>query len=104
VGLLVGSEGTLGIATEITLQLLPLPREVQTALLVFDDVRAAARAVSAILAAGGLPRTLELMDDLAVEAGDGKGFNFPPRTPACGLAEADGNVPEAGFREPGRLA
>ena len=38
VGLLVGSEGTLGIATEITLQLLPLPREVQTALLVFDDV------------------------------------------------------------------
>jgi len=103
VGLLVGSEGTLGIATEITLQLLPLPREVQTALLVFDDVRAAARAVSAILAAGVLPRTLELMDDLAVKAVDGKGFNFPPGTGACVLAEVDGNVPEAVFGELARL-
>ena len=50
-GCFVGCEGTLGVATEITLQLLPLPREVQTALLVFADVRAAARAVSA--GAGG---------------------------------------------------
>src|SRR5215469_2342330 len=95
VGLLVGSE--------VTLQLLPLPREVQTALLVFDDVRAAARAVSAILAAGVLPRTLELMDDLAVKAVDGKGFNFPPGTGACVLAEVDGNVPEAVFGELARL-
>jgi len=99
VGLLVGSEGTLGVATEITLQLIPLPREVKTALLVFRDVQTAARAVSAILAAGVLPRTLELMDDLAVQAVDGKGFNFPPGTGACVLAEVDGNAPDAVLAE-----
>jgi glycolate oxidase len=103
VGLFVGSEGTLGIATEITLQLIPLPREVKTALLVFADVGAAARAVSAILAAGVLPRTLELMDELAVRAVDGKGFNFPPGTGACVLAEVDGNEPEAVLAELARL-
>ena len=99
VGLLVGSEGTLGVATEITVQLIPLPREVKTALLVFRDVQTAARAVSAILAAGVLPRTLELMDELAVKAVDGKGFNFPPGTGACVLAEVDGNAPDAVLAE-----
>ena len=64
---------------------------------------AAARAVSAVLAAGVLPRTLELMDDLAVKAVDGKGFNFPPGTGRCVLAEVDGNVPEAVFGELARL-
>src|SRR6185369_8852690 len=58
VGLFVGSEGTLGVATEITVQLIPLPKHVQTALIVFPTVHSAARAVSAVLAAGILPRTL----------------------------------------------
>src|SRR5262249_56988657 len=103
VGLLVGSEGTLGVATEITLQLIPLPREVKTALLVFRDVQTAARAVTAILAAGVLPRTLELMDDLAVQAVDGKGFNFPPGTGACVLAEGGGDAPDSALTELARL-
>jgi glycolate oxidase len=104
VGLLVGSEGTLGVATELTLQLLPLPRVVQTALLVFDDVYSAARAVTAILAGGILPRTLELLDDVSIRAVDGKGFNFPVGTGAAVLAEVDGNQAEAVFSELAQLS
>jgi len=99
VGLFVGSEGTLGVATEITLQLIPLPRHVKTALLVFPSVVDAARGVSAVLAAGILPRTLELLDDVSVRAVDGRGFDFPPGTQAAVIAETDGNAEEAVFAE-----
>ncbi|QSQ27413.1 FAD-binding protein [Pyxidicoccus parkwayensis] len=91
VGLFVGSEGTLGVATEITLQLIPLPRKVMTALVVFPSVMQAARGVSAVLAAGILPRCLELIDDVALRAVDGRGFHFPPGAGAAVIAEVDGN-------------
>lgn len=103
VGLLVGSEGTLGVATEITVQLIPLPKFVRTALIVFDSVHPAARAVSAVLANGILPRTLELMDEMAVRAVDGRGFNFPPGTGAAVIAEVDGNNEEGTFLELAQL-
>jgi glycolate oxidase len=93
-GLLVGSEGTLGIATEVTLQLLPAPRVVKTALCLFPDVVRAARAVSALLAAGILPRTLELLDEVSVGAVHGRGYSFPPGTGAALLIEVDGNTDE----------
>jgi glycolate oxidase len=99
VGLFVGSEGTLGVATEVTLQLLPLPRVVRTALLSFPSVEHAARAVSAVLAAGILPRTLELLDDVALRAVDGRTFHFPPGAGACVIAEVDGNVEEGVLAE-----
>ncbi len=99
VGLFVGSEGTLGVATEITLQLIPRPRHVKTALVVFDSVHGAARAITAVLAAGILPRTLELIDETALEAVDGRGFNFPPGSGAAVIAEVDGNVEEGLFTE-----
>jgi glycolate oxidase len=99
VGLLVGSEGTLGVATELTLQLLPRPKVVQTALLIFSDVQKAARAVTAVLAGGILPRTLELLDEVSIRAVDGKGFNFPAGAGAAVLAEVDGNQAEAVFSE-----
>ena len=60
--LLVGSEGTLGVFTEVTLKLVPKPTEVATVLALFDDVRAAADAVRRVVAAGLVPRCLELMD------------------------------------------
>ena len=94
VGLFVGSEGTLGVATEITVQLIPKPRHVMTALVIFDSVLSAARAVSAVLASGVLPRTLELIDDVALRAVDGRGFNFPPGAGSAVILEVDGNGEE----------
>lgn len=62
VSLVCGSEGTLALVTEITLKLLPKPKNLQTALLRFDSNESALQAVSQILARGYLPRTLEYMD------------------------------------------
>src|SRR5512137_1951417 len=77
--LLVGSEGTLGIVTEVTVKLLPRPRHVATALVCFPDVAAAAESVSRVLAAGVLPRCLELIDDVSVRAiAMGSPFHLPP--------------------------
>jgi len=64
----VGSEGTLGIATQVTVRLLPLPQAVQTLLAAFKDIDAAGRAVSAIIAAGLTPAAIEMMDALALSA------------------------------------
>ncbi|RKH10283.1 FAD-binding protein [Corallococcus sp. CA053C] len=100
VGLFVGSEGTLGVATEITVQLIPLPRQVMTALVVFPSVLHAARGVSAVLAAGILPRCLELIDEVAVQAIVHRGsFQFPPGAGAALIAEVDGNTSEGVFAE-----
>jgi glycolate oxidase len=104
VGLFVGSEGTLGIATEITLKLLPLPRVVMTGLIPFPDVDAAARAVNAVLQAGLLPRCLELLDDVALAAVKGKGVPFPQAAGAVVIAEIDGASEEGVFHELNALA
>jgi glycolate oxidase len=63
VSLICGSEGTLALVTEITVKLLPKPRNLQTALLRFDSNEEALKAVSEILSRGYLPRTLEYMDE-----------------------------------------
>lgn len=99
VGLFVGSEGTLGVATQITFQLLPLPRVIKTALVMFDSVDRAARAVSAVLAEGILPRTLELLDDVSIRAVSGRGFDFPAQARSAVIAEVDGNHEDAVFAE-----
>jgi glycolate oxidase len=99
VGLFVGSEGTLGVATEITLQLIPLPRQVRTSLVLFRSVLDAATAISAVLAAGILPRTLELLDDVAIRAVEKQVPLFPPGTGAALIAEIDGNQEEAVLSE-----
>jgi glycolate oxidase len=68
--LLVGSEGTLCIATDILVRLLPLAPDVRTLLLSFPDVETAARTVSDVVAAGLVPAALEMMDQrmtIAVE-------------------------------------
>jgi glycolate dehydrogenase FAD-linked subunit len=103
--LLVGSEGTLGIVTEVMLKLLPRPRHVSTALVVFASVEAAARAVSRVLAAGVLPRCLELLDDVALAAAAKTSpYRFPPGAGAALLVEADGNDEEQVFAEIVRVA
>src|SRR5262249_59425385 len=77
VGLFVGSEGTLGVATEVTLQLIPLPKVVKTSLVMFRSVLDAARAVTAVLSGGILPPTLALLDEVPIEAGQAPVGPFP---------------------------
>jgi glycolate oxidase len=60
--IVVGSEGTLGVVTEICVRLLPLPEAVETMLFDFADVVDACRAVSAMIAAGIVPAAVEIMD------------------------------------------
>jgi len=67
-GLIVGSEGTLGIATEATLRLMPLPQQVLTMLSYFPSVEAGGQAVSDIVAAGIIPAAMEMIDQLTLTA------------------------------------
>jgi glycolate oxidase len=104
--LLVGSEGTLGVVTEITVKLLPRPRHVATALVVFRSVEDAARAISRVLAAGVVPRCMELMDDVALQAcaRTTTAYRFPDDAGAAVLVETDGNEEEGVFAEIVRIA
>lgn len=104
VGLFVGSEGTLGIATEVTVKLIPRPSVVMTALIPFPDVLVAARAVNAVLLGGLFPRCLELLDDVALAAVAGKGLPFPAEAKAVIIAEVDGTSDESVFGDLNRLA
>jgi glycolate oxidase len=60
-GVVVGSEGTLGVVTEITVRLTPNPEAVRTFLAVYDELDGASRTVSAIIAAGVIPAALEML-------------------------------------------
>ncbi len=67
-GLFVGSEGTLGIATEITLRILKTPEEICVILADFPSIEAAGGAVAGIIAAGIVPAGMEIMDNLSINA------------------------------------
>ena len=67
-GVFVGSEGTLGICTEIVTKIQRLPEGVKTLLAIYDSIEAGSETVSAIVAAGMVPATLEMMDQLVIEA------------------------------------
>src|SRR5919112_131074 len=69
--LLCGSEGTLAVMTELTLRLMPAPEATGTGMAYFDDLAAAARAVSRVLAEGVLPVTLEFLDRVCIDAVEG---------------------------------
>jgi glycolate oxidase len=91
VGLLVGSEGTLGIVTEATVRLLPLPEAVRTTLALFESVAAASEAVSALIGRGVVPSALEMMDKLALSAIEAAFHaGYPPEAGAVLLVEVDG--------------
>jgi glycolate oxidase len=90
--LLVGSEGTLSVFTEATLRLALKPTEVATVLALFDDVRAAADAVQRVVAAGLVPRCLELMDGATLEAVRAQSVAVDTRANAMLLVEVDGNA------------
>ncbi len=99
VRLFTGSEGTLGVITEITVRLIPAPEERATMLAAFGSLADAGKAVSAIIRSRVIPATLEIMDRttiLAVESYAGAGL--PEDADAVLLIEVDG-VPEAVRRE-----
>ena len=89
--LLTGSEGTLGIVTRAWLKILPLPRYIRTMSAAFPSLEAAMAAVTAIIADGIVPRALEAMDRLSLDAAlSGKNNPFPPQTEAALIIELDG--------------
>jgi len=95
-GLLIGSEGTLGIVTRLRVRILPLPEGVKTLLAVFDSLIDAADAVSGIIARGILPATLEMMDRTTIEVvEDSMAVGYPRDSEAVLVIEVDG--PAAGL-------
>lgn len=91
VGLIVGSEGTLAIVTEVTARLTPLPQGVRTLLAVFETLEDATQTVSDIIAVGIIPAALELMDALTLQAVEAAfGYGFPLDAEAVLLIELDG--------------
>ena len=102
--LLVGSEGTLAVFTEATLRLVPKPAAIATALALFSDVRGAARAVSAIVAAGVVPRCLEMLDSATLGAVRAAGVAIDPRAGAMLLIEVDGESSESSLMRVGEVA
>jgi glycolate oxidase len=94
-GVLVGSEGTLGIVTRVTVKLTRAAEAVRTVLATFESIEAASGAVSAIIAEGIVPAALEAMDEpiiRAVEAGVHAGY--PTEAKAVLLIELDGPAAE----------
>ncbi|MCP4603113.1 MAG: FAD-binding protein [Proteobacteria bacterium] len=89
--LLVGSEGTLGVFTKLTVRLIRKPSELATLLVCFADEIAAGRAVSRIVERGLVPRVLEFMDEVLIETLRMSGASgVPEGTGALLLAELDG--------------
>jgi glycolate oxidase len=93
-GVFVGSEGTLGIATKITLRIVRKPEMVQTLLAAFATPSAAGQTVSDIIAAGMLPAALEIMDTLAIEAAEAAVHAHYPMCGGLLLVELDGACDE----------
>lgn len=89
--LMNGSEGMLGVVTEITVKLLPKPETAKVLMASFNDVEKAGRAVGDIIAAGIIPGGLEMMDKLAIKAAeDFVKAGYPLDAEAILLCELDG--------------
>lgn len=89
--LFVGSEGLLGVITEVTLSLLPIPEHRESALAIFDSLDSAAQTVSDIIAAGVTPSTMEFMDNETINAIQNfKDCGLPREAQAVLLIETDG--------------
>ncbi|HEX6828914.1 MAG TPA: FAD-binding protein, partial [Burkholderiales bacterium] len=93
--LVTGSEGMLGVITEVTVKLLPKPEVAQVVMAAFDDVTRAGDAVAGIIAAGIIPAGLEMMDKIATRAVEQfvhAGYNLEAE--AILLCESDGTQEE----------
>ena len=92
VGALVGSEGTLGIVTAITVRLVEIPECVETLLAIFPDVVSACRAVGAIIESGLVPAALEIVDQRTIRAVEDSVYaaGLPRDAGAILIVELDG--------------
>ncbi len=106
VGLFVGSEGMFGIATRITVRLLPIPGTIRTLLADFGSVRQAGEAVSAVIASGIVPAALEMMDQNCVRVVEASIYSagYPVDAAAVLLAELDGASEAAVAAESAQIA
>jgi glycolate oxidase len=90
--LFTGAEGTLGTITEITLRLLPKPKFTRTATAAFADIERAAETVTAVMASGLLPTSIELMDQLTMRCVEQNiAAGLPADADALLLFAVDGN-------------
>jgi len=95
VGAFVGSEGTLGIATKITLRIIRKPESVRTLLAAFGSMEEAGGAVSGIIAAGIVPAAVEMMDALSRQAAEAAVHaGYPPDAGGLLIVELDGPATE----------
>ncbi|MBU0987262.1 MAG: FAD-binding protein [Proteobacteria bacterium] len=95
--LLIGSEGTLGIITRMTLRLLPLPEAVGAMTVAFDKIETAAETVSEVIRNGIIPRTIEFMDNASIRCAESHlKLGLPVTAEALLLIEADGTSNEVG--------
>jgi glycolate oxidase len=90
-GVFVGSEGTLGIASKVVVKLTPLQESSRTLLAVFESIADASRAVSDTIAAGIVPGALEMMDQRSTQAIEAfVHAGFPTDAPAILIVDVDG--------------
>ena len=90
-GIMIGSEGTLGIVTKIVVRLLKAPESVKTLLAVFKTVEDASSAVSGIIGAGIVPAAIEMMDAMCIKAAEASmNAGYPEEAGAVLLVEVDG--------------
>ncbi len=94
-GAFVGSEGTLGVATKITVRVVPTPESVRTLVAFFDSTHHAGDAVSAIVSGGMVPGAIEMMDNLSIGASEQMAHaGWPLDAGAALLVELDGSEAE----------
>ena len=93
-GVFVGSEGTLGVASSMTLRIVRRPETVQVLLAAFDSISAAGQTVSDIIAASILPAAMEIMDRLSIRAAEAAVHPHYPECEALLLVEVDGPTAE----------
>jgi len=94
-GVFLGSEGTLGICTKVTVRLLKTPETVRTVLADFPSVEDAGNTVGDIVDASIIPAAVEMMDSLAMEAAEAAvGAGYTVESPAALIIELDGPAEE----------
>ena len=94
-GVVVGSEGLLGVVTEVTVRILPRPQSARALLLGFPNVEAAGQCVAAVIGAGIIPAGMEMMDRPAIHAAEAfVKVGYPLDVDALLIVELDGPAAE----------